>query len=121
VPMGPERTGETFAAMLDHVPADLRAKPVLNDYSVGGGLIFQGVRPFIDSRADLYGDAFLADYRKIVWPDRAALERALTEYRIAWTIFPSEDRVVAVMDREPGWRRLYAADGLVIHTREDHR
>ncbi len=59
VPLSPERTGAAFAETLDRVPSAIRATPVLNAYAVGGDLIFQGLRPFIDSRADLYGDAFL--------------------------------------------------------------
>jgi hypothetical protein len=118
-PLGPERTGEAFAATLDHVPVALRAKPVLNDYSLGGRLIFQGVRPFIDSRADLYGDAFLTRYRRITWPDRLALDHALAEYGIAWTIFPSDSQIISVLDHERGWHRLIEVNGLAIHVRDD--
>jgi hypothetical protein len=118
VPLGPERTGADFAATMARVPASLRAKPVLNDYSLGGKLIFQNMRPFIDSRADLYGDAFLSRYRRITWPEQDALESALSEYAIAWTIFPSTQRVVWMLDHEPGWRRLFEADGVVVHVRD---
>jgi hypothetical protein len=41
--------------VLAAVPPELRAKPVLNDYGFGGYLIWSGVRPFIDGRADTYG------------------------------------------------------------------
>ena len=118
-PLGPERTGASFAAILDNVPPSLRGKPVLNDYSLGGALIFQGVRPFIDSRADLYGDAFLSRYRHIVAPEREALESALREFDIDWTIFPVASRVSLLLDQEPGWRKLFASDGLVIYMRND--
>ena len=118
LPLGPERTGAAFASTLDHVPEALRSQPVLNDYSLGGQLIFQGVRPFIDSRADLYGDAFLARYRRITEPDRHALEAALSEYAIRWTIFPSGQRIIPVLDSLPGWRRLIEINGRVIHVRE---
>jgi hypothetical protein len=117
-PLGPERTGADFAATMARVPASLRAQPVLNDYSLGGKLIFQNMRPFIDSRADLYGDAFLSRYRRITWPEQDALESALSEYGIAWTIFPSSQLIVWMMDHEPGWHRLLAADGVVIHVRD---
>jgi hypothetical protein len=118
LPLDPERTGAAFAATLDHIPPALREKPVLNDYTLGGKLIFQGVRPFIDSRADLYGDAFLTRYRSIAEPDHDAMDRALAEYGIAWTIFPASAPIVPLLDREPGWRRLAEVDGLVIHVRE---
>ncbi len=119
LPLGPERSGAAFAALLDRVPPALRARPVLNEYGLGGQLIFDGVRPFIDGRADLYGDAFLMRYQRIVAPDRAELERALVEYGIVWTIFPANHPVVQVLDQEPGWRRLVAGDGIVIHARVD--
>lgn len=119
LPLGPERSGAAFAATLDRLPPSLRARPVLNEYSLGGSLIFNGIRPFIDSRADLYGDAFLTRYSRIIRPDRAELARALSDYGIAWTIFPAASPLVGVLDHEPGWRRLVKADGIVIHTREN--
>jgi hypothetical protein len=108
-----------FAATLDAVPPSLRAKPVLNEYGLGGQLIFNDVRPFIDGRADLYGDTFLTRYYRIASPDLAELKRALSEYHIAWTIFPSDHPIVPVMDEMPGWRRLVDTGGIVIHSRED--
>ena len=101
------------------MPLSLRAQPVLNEYGLGGQLIFNGVRPFIDSRADLYGDEFLARYRRLNAADRAELERTLSEYHITWTIFPAGHPIVSVMDERAGWRRLVDADGIVIHARED--
>ncbi len=92
----------TFSAALEAVPFSLRAQPVLNEYGLGGQLIFNGVRPFIDSRADLYGDEFLARYRRIDAADRAELERTLSEYHITWTIFPASHPVVSVMDNGRG-------------------
>ena len=118
LPLAPERTGAAFAAIVGQVPEAVRAKTVLNSYSMGGSLIFQGVRPFIDSRADLYGDAFLTRYRLITSPKREALDVALAEYGIGWTIFPAGDRIVPILDQEPGWRRLVEADGVVVHARE---
>src|SRR6202011_5400202 len=103
---------------LDRVPVEIRSKPVLNEYGLGGQLIFHGVRPFVDSRADLHGDEFLTRYRRIAAPERDALNRALSEYDIAWTIFPSGHRIIPVLDQTPGWMRLIQVDGLVIHTRD---
>jgi hypothetical protein len=119
LPVIPDRTGDTFAAMLDRVPPSLRAQPVLNEYGLGGQLIFNGVRPFIDGRADLYGDKFLTRYHRMVSPDLNELGRTLSAYRIAWTIFPSGHPIIPVMDEMPGWLRLVDADGIIIHARED--
>lgn len=119
LPLSPDRTGAAFAAALDRLPPLLRTQPVLNDYIYGGELIFAGVRPFVDSRADLYGDAFLERYRKIVSPNRAELDRTLSQYGIAWTMFPADAPIVEILDQEPGWRRLEDAGGIVIQARDD--
>jgi hypothetical protein len=119
LPLSPKYTGAALAAVLDRVPPPLRAQPVLNEYSLGGQLIFEGVRPFIDGRADLYGDAFLSSYARIVGPDDAELERALSEFRIAWAIFPAGHPAVRRLDAEPGWRRLVEGDGIVVQTRQN--
>ena len=100
------------------VAPQVRAKPVLNDYSFGGYLIWSHVRPFIDARAELYGDAMLGLYARLAAGDPSTLEQTLDRYRIAWTIFPPGAPVVAALDREPGWRRLYADRVAVVHVRE---
>jgi hypothetical protein len=100
---------------LRHVPKALAAQPVLNDYGYGGYLIFEGVRPFIDGRADMYGDAFFAAYVKATRPDAAALKAMLVRYKIAWTLFSASDPTVKAMDAQPGWRRLYADKFAVVH------
>jgi hypothetical protein len=104
---------------LGAVPPALRDQPTLNSYGFGGYLIGAGVRPFIDGRADLYGDAFLDLYSKIAAGDQLALDDALTRWRVAWTIFPPSEPIVAALDREPGWRRLYADKYAVVQVRED--
>ena len=66
--------GRRRARRSPHVPASLVHAPVLNEYAFGGYLIFNDVRPFIDSRAELYGDRFLARYGRIIRPDKPLLE-----------------------------------------------
>ena len=100
------------------VPPELRAAPVLNDYSFGGYLIWSHVRPFIDGRADMFGDAMLGLYWKLAAGDPSTVEETLSRYRIAWTIFAPDTRIVAILDREPGWRRLYADGVAVVHVRD---
>jgi hypothetical protein len=102
---------------LAHVPPALAAQPVLNDYAFGGYLIFKGVRPFIDSRADLYGDAFLDDYAAMMRPDSALLSRALSDRGVAWTILAAGSPAVTAMDALPGWHRLFADGTAVVDVR----
>ena len=58
VASGPPESVSAPAAALARVPPDLRGRPVFNAYRFGGFLIFSGVRPYIDSRAEVYGDTF---------------------------------------------------------------
>ncbi len=102
---------------LSAVSPELRRKPVLNDYAFGGFLIFEHVRPFIDARVELYGDKMMSLYDKLRSGDHEAVDTALKRYDIAWTIFAPGDRIVAVLDREPGWRRLYSDATAVVHVR----
>jgi len=103
---------------LQHVPAALAAQPVFNDYGFGGYLIWRGVRSFIDGRSDMYGDAFTQAYLRAEQPDPAALDALLQRWKVAWTMLAANDPVVGVMDRKPGWRRLYADRYAVVHVRD---
>ena len=115
-----ERTDGAAAPIsaLSAVPPELRRKPVLNDYAFGGYLIFEHVRPFIDARVELYGDKMLSLYDRLQRGDSDAVHDTLNRYDIAWTIFPPDNRIVAMLDREPGWRRLYSDATAVVHVRD---
>lgn len=103
-------------AALAHVPASLAAQPVFNDYDFGGYLIFKGVRPFIDGRSDMYGDAFTQAYFRAIKPDRALFAGILQRNRVAWTLMAPGNPAVAVLD-QAGWRRLYADRYAVVQQR----
>ena len=74
--------------------------PVLNDFSFGGYLMFSGVQPFIDGRAELYGDAFLHEYDVAArlapqtldrWREQYGFETALTLTGSVFDMRPSRD------------------------------
>jgi hypothetical protein len=109
----------TPVSALAHVPPALAAQPVFNAYNFGGYLIFKGVRPFIDGRADMYGDAFVKRYAAINGGDAAAVDAALKQYGIAWTITQPHEGVVAALEKRPGWKRLYADKYAVVLARTD--
>lgn len=94
---------------LAQVPEALRALPVLNAYRFGGFLIVNGVRPFEDSRADLYGAAFLHDYLAIMHARPEYRRVAIQRHHIAWTILEPGSPLVAWLDSQPDWRRAYDA------------
>ena len=103
---------------LAHLPRFVRETPVLNDYAFGGYLIFRGIPDFIDSRADLYGDAFLSNYAAIQGGDKDALASSLTYYHARWTIFTPNNPAVKQMDAMPGWHRFHSDGIAVIHIKE---
>jgi len=103
---------------LRHLPPDLRGKPVFNEYSFGGLLAFEGIAPFIDGRSDMYGDAFTTDYFHIAQGDAARWKAAEAKWKFGWTILPPDTPLVKVIDREPGWRRVYADKWAVIHVHD---
>jgi hypothetical protein len=99
---------------LAHVPAALRTQPVLNDYDFGGYLIFEGVRPYIDGRADMYGDAFVADDDQIQRASQSAMDGAIARYHIRWAILSPNRALTTALARTPGWKRTYADKFAVV-------
>lgn len=92
--------------------------PVLNEYGFGGYLIYAGVAPYIDGRADLYGDRFIENYAKAIFltePER--FYALLKEHKIGWTLIPPHFPVIALLDKLPGWRRLHSDSVAVVHVR----
>jgi hypothetical protein len=89
------------------VPASLADQPVFNNYSFGGFLIWKGIRPLVDSRADFYGDAWLTSYWHAVSGDPPTVDRLFSKYHVAWTLLKPSDPLVAELDRRPGWHRLF--------------
>jgi hypothetical protein len=93
--------------LIASVPPELRSQPVLNDYSMGGPLIFSGVRTFIDGRGDMYGDPHVLSYSRIVNGDPREFAAAVDRWNIRWAMIGRNDRrLVAMLDRTPGWRRI---------------
>lgn len=93
--------------------------PVLNEYGLGGYLIFAGIAPFVDGRADMYGDDFLKEYMEAVsLKSSDGLPKLLQKYRIEWTLMLPESAAVALLDHLPEWRRLYADKTAVVHVRK---
>lgn len=118
LPLRPVENTGTPRGLIAAIPAELRSKPVLNEYSFGGPLILAGVRPYIDGRADMYGDEFLSNYVEIVHEgDIARFERAVGKHGIRWTMLRPRNPLTKALDASPEWRRIYSDDIGVIHVR----
>jgi hypothetical protein len=92
--------------------------PVLNEYGWGGHLIYANIAPFIDGRADIYGDDFLKIYIEALGlKETDGLEHLLARYKIEWTLLPAGSPAVSLLDHLPQWRRLYADKTAVVHVK----
>jgi hypothetical protein len=105
-------------AAIASVPPSIRSQPVLNAYDFGGALILHRIAPFIDGRADMYGDDFTANAYAIERGDAQRFNAAVKTWGISWTILHPGERLVSVLDRDPAWRRAYADKYAVIHIRK---
>jgi len=101
------------------VPMQLRSEPVLNGYAMGGPLILSGIRPYVDGRGDMYGDELVVGYKRITDGDAAALAQAVQRWNIRWAILPHRYvKLVALLDRSAGWRKLHEDKVGVIYARD---
>jgi len=113
----PEPTHYSPVRAVDALLASGSKGPILNDYNFGGYLIFRGVPVFIDSRADMYGEEFVTNTLQTVWLERPGFEELLGKYHIQSTLLPANAAAARLLDRLPGWQRIYSDDIAVVHVR----
>lgn len=114
VPMKRPDTSDVPVAAVAALPDHLRAEHGFNRYGFGGLLILNGFRPYIDGRADLYGDAFLHNYARIANGDASRWNEAVRRWNIRWAILSPKDRLATVLASDKGWRRLYADKWAIV-------
>ncbi len=119
LPLQPPESETNPWRLIAAVPAELRGQPVLNGYSMGGPLVLAGIRPYVDGRGDMYGDALVVGYKKITLGDAAELDAATRLWGIRWAILPHRyTRLLVLLDRTPGWRKIADQPAGVIYVRE---
>jgi hypothetical protein len=92
--------------------------PVLNSYKSGGYLIYSGIPVFIDGRSDMYRTAFMKEYVDATeLRSTDSLPKVLEKYQITWTLLDPDSSAIALLDRLPGWRRVYSDQTAVVHAR----
>jgi len=119
-PLTPSENPSNPWHLISAVPGSLRSQPVFNGYSFGGPLILAGIRPYIDGRAEIYGDQFVQNYAAIADGDWAKFNDAVKRYGIRWTVLPASDtRLIQELDSSPDWQRLYSDQAGVVYVRRD--
>jgi hypothetical protein len=94
------------------------AKHVLNSYGFGGYLIASGVAPFIDGRTELYGGDFVERHHNaLMLRNVEAFFQLLKYHHIDATLLQPGTPAIGLLDRMPGWKRIYADNIAVLHVR----
>ncbi len=94
--------------------------PVYNDYSQGGYLIWQGIAPAIDGRAELYGDTFYRRYfRSVFDPRHDTFFAFLDEMKVTWTLLAPGSPAIQLLEMSPGWRCVFADESGIVHVRNE--
>jgi len=120
LPLAPTENEANPWRLIAQVPQPLRNQPVLNGYAMGGPLILSGIRPYVDGRGDMYGDELVIGYKRITDGDRGALDAAVARWNIRWAILPRRyARLIALLYRSPGWRRIANNRTGIIYVREE--
>ncbi|MFA6267629.1 MAG: hypothetical protein WC670_18175 [Pseudolabrys sp.] len=113
------RAQVTPAAAVEAVKASGKTH-LLNSYDFGGYLIAKGVRPFIDGRTELYGaDFFLRADAAVNLKDVDAFYALMRDRQIDVTMLAPGTPAIGLLDRMPGWKRVYADDVAVVHARTE--
>lgn len=93
--------------------------PVFNAYNLGGPLIMQGVKTYIDGRADqIFQGDFFKQFISTADPGgEKAIDKILETNKVTWTIFPPKAYQNTYLATLPNWKRTYADDDAVIYER----
>ena len=93
---------------------------IFNSYQFGGYLIARDIKPFIDGRAELYGEKFVMNFFHAVEGRKVDdLLRMLEDFRIEATLLAANSPAAQVLNHVQGWKRLYADEIAVVHVRTD--
>jgi hypothetical protein len=68
--------------------------------------LYPGQRVYFDGRSDFYGPALLTEYRQLLGA-RAGWRETLGRRAFTRALLPRDWPLNSMLDREPGWRRVY--------------
>ena len=106
-------------AALAAVSHELRRKPVYNSYDLGGFLILNNVKTFVDGRSDqlFLGGFFtrLVEANKAPQPNQ--LGKLLDDFRIEWAFVGARKPEAELFPLLEGWRLLHKDDAAHVYVR----
>jgi hypothetical protein len=109
LPLTPPEGEANPRHLLAAIPPGLRQQPVFNGYTFGGPLILNGIRPYIDGRAEMYGDEFVIDYVKVLEGDTVRFNADVNHFHISWVMLPNSEKILIGAIRSSGnWHQIYS-------------
>lgn len=89
--------------------------PVFNDYKYGGYLIFEGVKTFIDGRAELYMGGFFQELANAeVAADSAHFFAMLDRYHVTWALISKDSGSLAAFRKSKQWLERYHDNSALV-------
>jgi hypothetical protein len=94
---------------------------VFNYYTWGGYLIWRGVEPFVDGRADMYvlsGSGVMDDYDRaegILRPPEP--DAVFAKWGVKTVLMPADSWMALYLSRNPGWWEVYRDDMAAVYAR----
>lgn len=92
--------------------------PLWNDFNWGGYLIYAlpGLPVSVDSRTEMYGQRFLAEYEAVATGQEPA-EQALDRYRIGLVLVRPESAVSTQLQQDSAWEEPYQDSQAAVFVR----
>jgi energy-converting hydrogenase Eha subunit E len=102
---------------VEFMKATGRTERILNDYDIGDYLIWHGLKPFIDGRADMYvfnKPEVWDDYIKSIFFEFEKPEAILDKYKIKHIVFRKDLPYAKYLRNIPGVKMVYENDEVVV-------
>jgi hypothetical protein len=115
IPMPRPDSRDVPATAMAAMPKELRHQNGFNRYGFGGILILNGFRPFIDGRADLYGDEFMREYDRIANAAPGSFERAVQRWNLRWVMLAPDEPLARKLAKDPLWPLAYRDKWAVLY------
>lgn len=107
------------AAAVEFMRVHRPAQPIYNEYHWGGYLIWKlypDYRVFIDGRADVYGDAFFAEFMA-THAGESNWQESLNKYDVRTVLIRPDASLASLLRQDQRWQKVFEDGQSVIFTR----
>ncbi|MGH9579353.1 MAG: hypothetical protein ACRD2R_00040 [Terriglobales bacterium] len=120
----PASEAEVFPrAAVEFLRRQPQPQPLFNDYNWGGYVIwhlYPQYRNYIDGRSDLHGDALMNEYFDAA-RGTPRWRQSLEHFQVRSALVEPEAPIAALLDQDPGWKKVYQDQQAAIFVRREWR